>query len=124
MYFTGEQQSWAIPPPHIKLVQKIDPLARKPYKLFNLRQQVLTSNGSKNEINSNDKAKLTGEAINGHDYGTNIQTLETELSKKLSWRWMGFSLYKIKTNAIFRFVIYLWYVPAEQDGSEIKQCCI
>lgn len=36
VYFTikGNEQPWAKPPSNIELVQKIDPLARKPYRTF------------------------------------------------------------------------------------------
>ncbi|XP_071119923.1 vesicular glutamate transporter 3-like isoform X2 [Mytilus edulis] len=34
IFGSGNEQPWARPPSNIKLVQKIDPLARKPYKTF------------------------------------------------------------------------------------------
>ena len=82
LYILGKQQPWAIPPPHLELVQKTDPLARKPYKLFALRE--LNSSASTNKTNSNDNGKLLEESVDGQNYGTNAQELEADLSKKLS----------------------------------------
>lgn len=36
---TGEEQPWANPPENIVLIQKVDPLARKPYTVENSQKK-------------------------------------------------------------------------------------
>ena len=81
LFSSGEQQHWAVPPAHIELVQKADPLAKKPYRLFTLQQTTPTANSGDNSDN-NDKTTLAKSA--GKNYGTNVSELEKQLSQKLS----------------------------------------
>ena len=76
--FLGEQQKWANPNPELKLVQKVDPLARKPYKLQSLVNQF--ADDDKNM--STDKTSLV-ESKYSHGYGTNVEMLNSHLSKTL-----------------------------------------
>lgn len=81
MSYTGEQQSWAVPPPHILLVQKTDPLVKKPYRLYKL-QQGLRTNKSDDKSTSSDGSRL--EDVGERNNGINVLALEEQLSKKLS----------------------------------------
>lgn len=44
IFGSGEPQSWSQPPAHICLVQKTDPLARKPYSTFTVQKNLSATN--------------------------------------------------------------------------------
>lgn len=63
IFASGEQQHWSNPPAHLCLVQKTDPLARKPYSTFAVQKgvslvglQPLQNNTNQN-VNNKDKDK-------------------------------------------------------------------
>ena len=78
MYYSnchiGNEQPWAKPPPHIELIQKIDPLARKPYKTFTQQDKICA------------KGDISAEAIDGEvkEKEDNISKLVDRLSQQMS----------------------------------------
>ena len=81
LYHSGDQQSWANPPPSLQLVQKEDPLACKPYKIHALKQQ---PSQVKATSKVTDKTELIPAAtLNSYGTDTDSKRFEHELTKKL-----------------------------------------
>ncbi|KAL4225055.1 hypothetical protein ACF0H5_015749 [Mactra antiquata] len=75
IFGTGEQQSWSNPPPHIELIQKTDPLARKPYSTHKLQDKITDTDPVLKDKTQDSKT----------EYGsTDSNNEQTEMSHKLT----------------------------------------